>query len=57
MTTSIKYLLGLILLGIVDAVIPVPIIGAILIYVILQRPVWFRNIVREIYHETGRSGT
>jgi hypothetical protein len=46
-----KYLLGLILLGIVDAVIPFPIIGAILIYVMLHRPVWFRNAVKEIYHD------
>lgn len=53
MIIRIKYLLGLILLGIVDAVIPFPIIGAILVYVMLQRPVWFRDIVREIYHETG----
>ncbi len=51
MVITTKYLLGLILLGIVDALIPVPIIAAILIYVILQRPVWFRNIVREIYHD------
>lgn len=48
-----KYLFGLIFIGVVDAVIPVPIIGATLIYVILQRPAWFRDIVREIYHETG----
>ncbi len=51
MIIKTKCLLGLIFLGIVDAVIPFPIIGVILIYVTLQRPVWFRDIVREIYHD------
>jgi hypothetical protein len=43
----------LILLAMVDTVIPFPIIGAILIYVMLQRPPWFRNVVTEIYGPTG----
>ena len=51
MVITTKYLLGLILLGIVVSLIRVPIIAAILMYVMLQRPVWFRNIVREIYHD------
>jgi hypothetical protein len=40
-------------MGMVDAVIPFPIIGAILIYVVLQKPVWFSDVVREIYLEIG----
>lgn len=53
MTIKTKSLIALIVLGMVDAVIPFPILGAILIYVLLQRPPWFRNVVTEIYGEHG----
>ena len=53
MTIKTKYLIALILLAIVDMVIPLPIIGAILIYVLLQRPPWFRNVVTDIYSSLG----
>jgi len=49
MTIRTKCLITLILLAMVDTVIPLPIIGAILIYVLLQRPPWFRNVVADIY--------
>ena len=44
-------IVSLILLGIVDALIPLPIIGLILLYVIMERPAWFLEAVREIYRE------
>jgi hypothetical protein len=47
--TKTKCLIALILLGIVDAVIPVPILVVILLYVLSQRPPWFRDLVQEIY--------
>ena len=34
---------------VVDVVIPIPILGLILIYVVLQRPSWFADAVGEIY--------
>ncbi len=46
-----KCLISLIVLGIVDVVIPVPIIGILLIYVLFQRPPWFCEIVKEVYGE------
>jgi hypothetical protein len=46
-----KYLLILLGLGLIDVFIPVPIIGLILIYVLLQRPAWFRQTVRDVYGE------
>jgi putative effector of murein hydrolase LrgA (UPF0299 family) len=49
MTIKTKWFITLILLSMVDIVIPFPIIGAILIYVLLQRPPWFRNVVADIY--------
>ncbi|MGD8770512.1 MAG: hypothetical protein PVJ06_10770 [Desulfobacterales bacterium] len=50
MNIKTKSLLILICLGIIDVVIPIPILGVILIYVVLQRPPWFTHVVREIYN-------
>ena len=50
MSVKTKSLILLIFLGIIDVVIPIPILGIILIYVVLQRPPWFTDIVREIYN-------
>jgi hypothetical protein len=49
MTLKTRSLIGLIVLSIVDAVIPIPIVGLILIFVILQKPPWFQELVRELY--------
>jgi hypothetical protein len=49
MNAKTKILLKLIGLGIVDVVIPVPIVAIILITVVLQRPAWFTDMVRDIY--------
>jgi hypothetical protein len=53
MTIKTKCLIILILLAMVDMVIPLPIIGALLIYVLFWRPPWFKNIVVEIYGAKG----
>jgi hypothetical protein len=53
MTTKTKTLIALLLLSMVDTVIPLPIIGIILIYVLLQRPPWVRNVIGELYGEIG----
>lgn len=50
MKTQTKILLYLIVLALVDTVIPIPITGIILIYVLYQKPGWFRELVNEIYH-------
>ncbi len=49
MKKSTKILIGLILIGLIDIVIPIPILAFTLIYVILERPPWFREIVDDIY--------
>ena len=53
MTIKTKCLIVLVLLAIVDMLIPLPIIGTLLIYVLLQRPSWFKNVVTEIYSSVG----
>jgi hypothetical protein len=49
MNTQSKTILILILLGVVDVLIPIPVIGLILIYVVIQRPSWFQDLVKDIY--------
>jgi len=49
MNIRTKSIVVLIMLGMVDIVIPIPIIGLMLIYVIVQKPSWFMDFVKEIY--------
>jgi len=49
MDYGMKVLVGLIPLAIVDAVISLPVIGLLLIYVIIARPPWFSDLVSRIY--------
>lgn len=49
MTLKTKCISAIIFLCIVDVVIPIPILGLILLYVIIQKPPWFADTVREIY--------
>ena len=51
MNTKTKTVIVVIVLGIIDMVIPIPILGVILLYVVLQRPPWFTDVVREIYKQ------
>jgi len=49
----IKWMIALLLLMLLD-ILPVPVIGLILLYVLIFRPRWFKNAVMEIYNTTGR---
>ena len=49
MSIKSKALIFLIILGIIDMVIPIPILGLILLHVVLQRPRWFMDVVSELY--------
>ncbi len=51
-----KVLAGLIALALVDVVIPVPVIGLILIYVIFAKPSWFSDLVAQIYGRAEGGG-
>ena len=50
MKTRTKIVLCLIALCLVDTFIPIPISGIFAIYVLYQKPDWFKNLVVEIYH-------
>ena len=49
MSAKTRILMTLIVLGLIDIVIPLPIVALILIYVVLQRPPWFTAMVHDIY--------
>lgn len=49
MSAKTQAVTSLIALGVIDVVIPLPIVALILIYVIVQRPTWFADMVRDIY--------
>jgi hypothetical protein len=44
-----KLLICLIILGVLDMLIPIPFSALLLIYVLLEKPLWFRNLVTEVY--------
>lgn len=50
MKTNTQLLLWVIVLGLVDAIVPFfPVLALISIYVILEKPPWFMDRVRELY--------
>lgn len=49
MKKSTKTLLWLLVLAAFDVVIPFPIVASVLVYVVLARPPWFRELVAEVY--------
>lgn len=49
MKTTTKTLIFLIVMALADIVIPVPIAVFMLIYVLYQRPPWFRDLVELVY--------
>jgi hypothetical protein len=51
MSVRNQYILGLILFAVIDAIIPIPFAEIILIYVLLKRPNWFREMVDRVYSE------
>ena len=42
-------LIGLLVLALVDTLIPFPITAVILLYVIWQKPGWFKDMVSRVY--------
>lgn len=48
----IKWTIVLSLFMMLD-ILPVPVIGLLLLYILLFRPLWFKNAVMEIYGDTG----
>jgi hypothetical protein len=50
MKTNSKIILYLSILALLDMIIPIPFTALMLIYVIFEKPAWFRKLVTEIYN-------
>ncbi len=55
MKTETKILIYLIIFAIFDLIIPIPITAVILIYVLFEKPIWFKDYVMDIYDKTSRN--
>lgn len=49
MSTKTHILIYIVVLGVFDTIIPIPITALFLVHVLYQRPRWFREWVDEIY--------
>jgi hypothetical protein len=49
MKTTTKILIFLTALALADIFIPIPIAAFMLIYVLYQKPAWFKDLVEEVY--------
>ena len=49
MALKTQILIYLILFGLLDIVIPIPITVLVLIFVLFRKPVWFRQWVDQVY--------
>ena len=49
MNIETQALIYLILLMLADTIIPLPITGGILLYVILKKPDWFKELYHQVY--------
>ena len=49
MNLKTKIFISLIGLALVDMVIPVPFTTILLLYVLIEKPVWFRQMVSNVY--------
>lgn len=50
MNLKVKILMVLIILALVDAVIPIPFTTILLIYVLMEKPPWFKKLTIDIYN-------
>ena len=49
MTRRNQILWSIVGLCVIDVFLPIPILGLTLIYVILEKPKWFRDMVTDVY--------
>ena len=50
MKTATKIMLLLCILAILDAIIPIPFTTILLIYVVAEKPEWFKKLVADVYN-------
>jgi len=50
MKLKTKLIIGLVIIAVVDMVIPIPFTALLLLYVVLERPPWFKTWTEDIYN-------
>lgn len=50
MTKKTKIMIYLTILALLDMIIPIPFTALMLMYVILEKPAWFKNVVADMYN-------
>jgi hypothetical protein len=50
MKTTSRTLIYLIIFAIIDTIIPIPLTALLLIYVLTEKPEWFKSLVSRIYN-------
>jgi hypothetical protein len=53
MSVKMKLILGFVLLEIIDFM-PLPTTTMVVVYIILRKPRWFKNMIMELYKEDVR---
>jgi len=51
MRANTNILIYLIIFALLDMIIPVPFAAILLIYVLLEKPLWFKKLVAEVYKQ------
>ena len=54
MKITTKTLIYLFIIAMIDMIIPVPFTTLMLIYVVVEKPPWFRSLVTDIYGNENR---
>ena len=49
MSKKTKLLIGVVLLAVIDAIIPIPFAALLFIYVIVKKPTWFSQWMADVY--------
>ena len=44
-----RLIVYLVLFAVIDLIIPVPILGLVLVYVLVSNPPWFLDLVKDMY--------
>ena len=50
MKLETRILIYLVIIAIVDMIIPIPFMAIFLIYILLEKPDWFKDMVTQLYH-------
>ena len=51
MKLETRILIYLVIIAIVDMIIPIPFMAIFLIYILLEKPDWFKDMVTRLYHK------